>query len=116
MAEKNNTSEALNKRDLATILEVNEKAIVIQTEVAAQYEEVLLNVEDLSKESKQGIITFENKLDSKLESVNDSLLSNHKETIKKLEDLEKDLFKIKILFIGSMIGLIAQIVQFFIKH
>jgi len=119
MAEKNNSSEALNKHDLTTILEVNGKAIVIQTEVAAQYEEVLSKIEDLSEEvisTKQNTVTFENKLDNKLEVISDNLQSNHKENIKKFEEVDKELFKIKILFIGSILGLVAQIIQMFIKH
>lgn len=117
--DKNNSSDALNKHDLAVILEVNGKSIAIQTEVAAQYEEVLSKIEDVSEENiiiKQVITTLDNRLDNKIEVLNDNLKENHKESVKKLEEIDKKLFKIEILFIGSILGLVAQIVQLFIKH
>lgn len=117
--DKNNSSDALNKHDLAVILEVNGKSIAIQTEVAAQYEEVLLQIEGISKENaliKKDIETVDNELDNKTEIINDNLKENHKETVKKLEEIDKKLFKIEILFIGSILGLVAQIVQLFMRH
>jgi hypothetical protein len=116
--DKNNSSDALNKHDLATILEVNGKAIMIQTEVAAQYEEVLSKIDDVYEEKasiKQAVITLDNKLDNRIEVLSDNLKDNQKENVKKLEEIDKKLFKIEILFIGSILGLVAQIVQMFMK-
>lgn len=119
MAEKNNSSEALNKQDLLTILEVNGKSITIQTEVAAQYEEILSKIEESSEDINSmstNITTLDNELDNKFDVVNSNLESNYKETIKKFEEIDKELFKIRILFIGTILGLVAQIVQLFIKR
>ncbi len=79
MAEK---PENLNKKDLEIILEVNRKAIEIETEVADQNEEII------------------------------SLLNYNKE---KIDKMEKDIFKIQVLFITGILGLIIQLIQLFKK-
>lgn len=79
---ENTLNEQLKKRDLEVFLELNKKAIEIETEVADQNEEIIL----------------------KLDKV-----------IKQVEDTNKDIFKIQVLFITGILSLIIQIIQMFIK-
>ena len=89
-------TEQLKKRDLDLFLEVNRKAIEIEAEVVNQNEEIISLLND--NKSKQ------DDLNTKMEKI-----------IKKTEDIEKDLFKIQVLFITGILSLIVQIVQIFIK-
>lgn len=86
----------VNKRDLEIILEVNRKAVEIETAVADQNEEIigLLNDNQNSQEK------IEEKLDKLLEHASDT---------------SKDLFKIQVLFVTGLLALVAQIIQIFIK-
>jgi hypothetical protein len=89
-------AEQIHKRDLEIILEVNRKAVAIETAVADQNEEIINLLND-NHESQEKI---EEKLDKLLE---------------KAEDTSKDLFKIQVLFVTGLLALVAQIIQIFIK-
>lgn len=88
--------ERVNKRDLEIILEVNRKAVEIETAVADQNEEIINLLNDNQKSQEQ----IEEKLDKILE---------------KSEETAKDLFKIQVLFVTGLLALVAQIIQIFIK-
>jgi hypothetical protein len=88
--------ERVNKRDLEIILEVNRKAVEIETAVADQNEEIINLLNDNQKSQEQ----IEEKLDKILE---------------KSEETSKDLFKIQVLFVTGLLALVAQIIQIFIK-
>ena len=94
MVEKLN--EQLNKKDLELILEVNKKAIEIETEVAEQNEDIIEFLNELSKNQKA-----------------------HGEKIDKIvkgnEDLSKDIFKIQVLFISGLLSLVIQVIQLWTK-
>jgi hypothetical protein len=94
MVEKLN--EQLNKKDLELILEVNKKAIDIQSEVAEQNEDILGNLIDLKKNQ----ITQGEKIDK---------------LVKQSEDTNRDIFKIQILFLSGLFSLIIQVIQLW-KH
>jgi hypothetical protein len=87
--------EQFNKKDLDIILEVNKKAVEIETTVADQNEEIidLLN----SNKDKQAI------MDDKLDKI-----------IEKGEETSKDLFKIQVLFVTGLLALVAQIIRIFL--
>ena len=87
--------EQFNKKDLEIILEVNKKAVEIETTVADQNEEIidLLN----SNKDKQAI------MDDKLDKI-----------IEKGEETSKDLFKIQVLFVTGLLALVAQIIRIFL--
>ena len=89
-------AEQIHKRDLEIILEVNRKAVAIETAVADQNEEIINLLND-NHDSQEKI---EEKLDKLLE---------------KAEDTSKDLFKIQVLFVTGLLALVAQIIQIFIK-
>lgn len=89
-------AEQIHKRDLEIILEVNRKAVAIETAVADQNEEII-NLLNENHDSQENI---EEKLDKLLESASDT---------------SKDLFKIQVLFVTGLLALVAQIVQIFMK-
>jgi hypothetical protein len=91
-----NLNDYINKRDLEIILEVNKKAIDIETEVAEQNEEIIT----LLQESKKR----EEDLQKKAEKIHELA-----------EDINKDLFKIQVLFLSGLISLILQVIQMFLK-
>lgn len=94
----------LNKRDLEIILEVNKKAVEIETAVADQNEEIIA----LLTSNKNNIEKMDEKLDNLIEEKINSLL-------KKSEETSKDLFKIRILYVGGILVLIGQVVEIFMK-
>lgn len=89
-------NEHLNKRDLEIILEVNRKAIEIETNVAEQNEEIVTFLEE-SKKREEDIQETVDKIKEKVDEIN------------------KDLFKIQVLFFSGILSLIIQVVQIFIK-
>ena len=89
-------TEQLRKKDLELFLEVNKKAIEIDTEVAGQNEEIISLLNDNA--------TIQNDIDNKLEQLT-----------KKVDEISKDLFKIQVLFITGILSLLIQIVQMIIK-
>jgi hypothetical protein len=91
-----NIYDHLNKRDLEIILEVNRKAIEVETEVAEQNEEIISLL--TSNKNKQ------EDMDEKLDKL-----------IKQSDEMNKDIFKIQVLFVTGFISLIIQVIQMFMK-
>lgn len=89
-------ADQVNRRDLDAIIEVNKKAIEIETEVAGQNEEIIQLLNDCRNSQE------------KIEEKADKLLKQSEET-------EKTLFKIQVLFITGLLALVAQVIQIFIK-
>lgn len=89
-------NEHLNKKDLELILEVNKKAIEIETVVVDQNEEII-NFLSKAKEKQDDA-------DEKLDKL-----------IKQTEDINKDIFKIQVLFITGLLSLAIQIIQIFTR-
>jgi hypothetical protein len=89
-------ADQFNKRDLEIILEVNRKAVEIETAVADQNEEII----GLLNDSRDNQETMEEKLDK---------------LINQSEETSKDLFKIQVFFVTGLLALVAQIIQIFVK-
>jgi hypothetical protein len=89
-------NDQILKKDLEVILEVNKKAIEIETNVADQNEEII----SLLNESKES----QKKLDDNINKV-----------IKQNEDASKELFKLQVFFVTGLLSLIVQVIQIFIK-
>jgi hypothetical protein len=89
-------SEQLNRRDLEIILEVNKKAIEIETGVADQNEEII------------SLLTNTKNTQTELDVKTDKI-------IKQNEELSKDIFKLQVLFVTGLLSLIVQVVQIFLK-
>ena len=96
-------AEKVNNRELEVILEVNRKAVEIETEVAGQNEEII----SMLNENKTNQERNDEKSDKIIDLLND--------VISKLNDLDKTLFKIQVLFITGLLALVAQIIRIFIK-
>lgn len=94
--ENTSNEQLINKADLKVFLEVNRKAIEIETEVVDQNEEIILLLNN--SKSKQ------DDLDTKLDKL-----------IKQTEEINKDIFKIQVLFITGILSLVIQIIQMFVK-
>lgn len=90
------TNENLNKKDLDLILEVNKKAIEIETAVADQNEEILSLLSKIKEK--------QDKSDEKIDKI-----------FSKSEELTKDVFKLQVLFISGLLSLVIQIIQIFVK-
>lgn len=91
-----NINEHVNKKDLELILEVNKKAIEIETEVANQNEEIL----SLLSKNKDN----QEKIDEKIDKL-----------IKQTDEINKDVFKIQVLFLTGLLSLVIQVIQIFLK-
>ena len=88
-------SEQLNKKDLEIILEVNKKAIEIETGVADQNEEIISLLNQNAKEQEK-------------------IQANSDKIIKQNEELSKDIFKLQVLFVTGLLSLIMQVIQIFV--
>jgi len=95
MVEKLN-NENVKKKDLELILEVNKKAIEIESEVAEQNEEIISVLTDIKKAQDD----HEKKLDK---------------IVEQSDETNKDLFKIQVLFITGLLSLVIQVLQIFLK-
>lgn len=96
--------DQFDKKDLEIILEVNKKAIEIETTVADQNEEII----ELLNNNKNEQAEIHNKLDEVLDNKLNKI-------IEKGEEISKDLFKIQVLFITGLLALVAQIIQIFLR-
>ncbi len=96
MVERVSLSDMVNKKDLDLILEVNRKAIEIETTVAEQNEEMM------------GLLNKCREKQDKTEEKVDKIL-------RQTEDLNKDIFKLQVLFVSGLLSLVIQIVQIFLK-
>lgn len=91
------SNENVRKKDLDLILEVNRKAIEIETEVIEQNEEIITALTDIKKTQADQ----DKKIDKIVEQTN---------------DINKDLFRIQVLFVTGLISLVIQIIQIFVKR
>lgn len=91
-----NINDYINKKDLEIILEVNKKAIEIETTMVEQNEEIISLLEESKKREEE--------LQKKAEKINEQV-----------EDISKDLFKIQVLFISGLLSLVLQVIQIFFK-
>ena len=97
MVEKvTNINENIKKKDLELILEVNKKAIEIETAVADQNEEILALLTETKKTQEE--------MDTKVDKL-----------VKQTDDMNKDIFKIQVLFVTGLLSLVIQIIQIFLK-
>lgn len=95
MVEKLN-NENVRKKDLDLILEVNRKAIEIETEVVEQNEEIITALTDIKKTQTEQ--------DKKIDKI-----------VEQTDDINKDLFRIQVLFVTGLISLVIQVIQIFLK-
>ena len=94
MPDKSN--ENIKKQDLDFILEVNKKAIEIETEVVEQNEQI---IDDLSEIKK-----MQTENDKKIDKIS-----------AQTTEISKDLFRLQVLFVTGLLSLVIQIIQMFLK-
>lgn len=97
-------NENLKKKDLDIILEVNKKAIEIETEVAGQNEEIIAFLETNAEQHKDIIAKLDN------------IFEQNEKIIEQNEKIDRSLFKFQVLVGTGVIGVIIQIVQMWIKN
>jgi hypothetical protein len=96
--------EQFNRRDLQIILEVNKKAVEIETTVADQNEEII------------SLLTFNKTLTEQMDSKLDKLVEQKiNKLLEKSEETSRDLFKIRILYVAAIMTIIGQIIEIFLK-
>ena len=88
--------EHVNKKDLDLILEVNKKAIEIETEVAEQNEEVIDGLHTIKERQER--------IDEQLQKLSDQS-----------ENINRELFKIQVLWVTGLLSIIIQIISVFFK-
>lgn len=103
MADRSSNSNLILKKDLELVFEVNKKAIEIHSEVAGQNEELISQIESTNSEVK---------INSKK---NNEILNKLEIHSKCLNELQKDIFKLQVLFVSGLLSLVIQIIQIFIK-
>lgn len=89
-------TDHVNKKDLDLILEVNKKAIEIETEVAGQNEEII------------NLLTYNKHVQEQIDEKLDKLIIQG-------DDAAKELFKIQVLFLTGLFSLVIQVIQMFVK-
>lgn len=97
MAERVSLHDGIKKNDLELILEVNRKAIEIETTVADQNEEMMALLNKCREK--------QDKTEEKVDRL-----------IKQSEDTSKEIFKLQVLFVSGLISLVIQVVQIFLKR
>ena len=95
--------ERLTSRDVDLILEVNRRAIEIHSAVSEQNESIINRL----AENKERIEKVLDKIDR--------ISEKSEKTSKQIEDMNKDIFKIQILFATGIASLIIQLIQMFFK-
>jgi hypothetical protein len=109
MVEKSD-GDNVRKQDLELILEVNKKAVELQTEVVEQHEEIM--------DSLDKIKTNQNTQDNRFNKQSEQLDSQDDKLDKLVEmggTIDKTLFRIQVLFVTGALALIAQIIEIFLK-
>ena len=96
--------EQFNRRDLEIILEANRKAVEIEIAVADRNEEII----DLLTSNKLLTEQMDSKLDKLVEQKINKLLEKN-------EEISKDLFQIRVLYIAAILTIVAQIIEIFLK-
>ena len=105
--DKSNKDNVITSTELDYILEVNRKSIQIHTEVAHQNEEIMDKLDKL-------IAKIENI--EKISEESNKTLVGPEQIEQKVENIDKNLFRV-IILLGSMgIGLIIEIIKILAHH
>lgn len=96
-------SDHINKKDLEVILEVNKKAIELETEMVDQNEEIIKVLLELKEKQVD--------LETSFTEIEETLSKMDEEIKEDITEINKNLFKIQVLFITGLLSLIVQIIQ-----
>jgi hypothetical protein len=95
MVEKNENN--IRRHDIDLILAVTQKSIELNTEVASQNEEIIETLEAIHKIQEDHT--------SKIDKI-----------VTKSEDTNRDIFRVQVLFVVGLLGVVAQVIQAFARH
>jgi len=99
-------TDQINRKDLQVILEVNRKAVEIETVVAEQNEEIIAQLEKAR----------ETQLDQDIK-INKMITANQEVKLDKIltmsEEISRSLFRFQVLWITGILGIIAQVISMF---
>ena len=93
--------EQINKKDLEIIFEVNRKVVEIEAGVADQNEEII------------SLLTI---IKDKQEEINEKAIKKVDKIIEQNDGINKDIFKLQVLFITGLLSLVVQVIQIFLHH
>ena len=103
--------DSITGADLDIILDVNKKAIEIHTEVGRQYEEIM---EDLEMKQKS-IDELQIKIDGMSKTIHEIHSSVKQSIEKKIDEMEKNLFRLIAILTTIGVGTIIAIVQSYLR-
>jgi hypothetical protein len=98
--------DQINRKDIQVILEVNRKAVEIETVVAEQNEEIISQLEKTHEIQDEHTIKLDKIIATNQEVKLDKLLAMS-------EEISRSLFRFQVLFITGILGIIAQVISMF---
>ncbi len=102
-------NKQLDKDDIDLLLEVNKKAIELQTEIANQYEEIIDALEEMDDETAHNKDNIE-----KIIEVNKNLKDDFDKLSKDIKEIKDSMFKTGVLISAGIVSIIIQIVEIFL--
>lgn len=102
-------NKQLDKDDIDLLLEVNKKAIELQTEISNQYEEIIDALEEMDDETSQNKDNIE-----KIIEVNKNLRDDFDKLSKDIKEIKDSMFKTGVLISAGIVSIIIQIVEIFL--
>jgi len=107
-----NNKDTITNSDIETILDVNRKAIEIHSEVGRQNEIILEDLDDKQKMMERN----DEKLDSILRIVEETNTAIKTNIEDKIDEIEKNLFRLIVILSTVGVGTIIAIIQAFIHR
>lgn len=110
----------LDKKDVELLLEVNKKAIELQTETSSQYEDLIEGLEAIEKENRDNrtdiikIKEIASELDETVSDLKKEMKSDIEKLDSKLKEIKDSMFKTGVLISAGIISLVVQIIEIFI--
>jgi chromosome segregation ATPase len=110
----------LDKKDVELLLEVNKKAIELQTETSSQYEDLIEGLEAVEKENRDNrtdiikIKEIASELDATVSDLKKEMKSDIEKLDSKLKEIKDSMFKTGVLISAGIISLVVQIIEIFI--
>lgn len=102
-------NKQLDKDDIDLLLEVNKKAIELQTEISNQYEEIIDAIEEMDDETSQNKVNLE-----KLIDINKDFEIGLEKLSKDVKEIKDSMFKTGVLVSAGIVSIIIQIIEIFL--
>ena len=102
-------NKQLDKDDIDLLLEVNKKAIELQTEISNQYEEIIDAIEEMDDETSQNKVNLEKLIDT-----NKDFEIGLEKLSKDVKEIKDSMFKTGVLVSAGIVSIIIQIIEIFL--